>query len=84
MLAANVRWLAGYRHRRCYAADQACLLRQVLRAPLPLADAVRAVGDPIAVLPVVFHLIWTGVLVTDLRSAPLAGNAVISLSGGQL
>lgn len=82
--AANVRWLAGYRHRRCYAADRACSLRQVLQAPLPLADAVRAVGDPIAVLPVVFHLIWTGVLVTDLRSAPLAGNAVISLSGGQL
>lgn len=83
--AANVRWLAGYRHRRCFAADHASLLLQeVLRAPLPLADAVRAVGDPIGVLPVVFHLIWTGVLVTDLRSAPLAGDCVVGLSGGQL
>lgn len=80
--AANVRWLAGYRHRRCFAADHAFLLRQVLRAPLPLADAVRAVGDPIAVLPVVFHLIRTGVLVTDLRSAPLGGDCVIGLAGG--
>jgi hypothetical protein len=80
--AANVRWLAGYRHPRCFDADRATQLREVLSAPLPLSDAVSLVGDRLAVLPVLFHLLWTGVLVADLRSAPLAGHTVVPLTGG--
>ena len=30
--------------------------------PLPLADGVRAVGDPLVVLPVAFHALWSGCL----------------------
>jgi hypothetical protein len=80
--AANVRWLAGYRHPRCFDADRAARLREVLSAPLPLADAVRLVGDRLAVLPVLFHLLWTGVLVADLRSASLSGHTVVGTTGG--
>lgn len=80
--AANVRWLAGYRHPRCLDAGRAAQLLEVLSAPLPLSDAAGLVGDRLAVLPVLFHLLWTGVLVADLRSAPLAGRTVVGLAGG--
>jgi len=80
--AANVRWLAGYRHPRCFDAGRAAQLREVLSAPLPLSVAARLVGDRLAVLPVLFHLLWAGVLVADLRSAPLAGDTVVGVAGG--
>jgi hypothetical protein len=65
-----------------FDADRAARLREVLSAPLPLADAVRLVGDRLAVLPVLFHLLWTGVLVADLRSASLSGHTVVGTTGG--
>lgn len=80
--AANVRWLAGYRHPRCFDDHRAAQLRGVLSTPLPLSDAAGLVGDRLAVLPVLFHLLWMGVLVADLRSAPLAGRTVVAVAGG--
>ena len=80
--AANVRWLAGYRYPRCFDTVRAAGLREVSSAPLPLSDAAGLVGDPLAVLPVLFHLLWTGVLVADLRSAPLAGRTLVTVVGG--
>ncbi len=79
--AANVRWLAGYRHPRCLDADRAGTvreaLREALRTPRRLAEAARVVGDRLAVLPVLFHLMWTRALVADLHAAPMAGDTVI-------
>jgi len=80
--AANLRWLAGYRHPRCFDPDRVAQLREALGAPLPLSEAVRLVGDRLAVLPVLFHLLWTGVLMADLRSAPLTGHTVVGIAGG--
>lgn len=57
VLVRNVRWLAGYRHRRYHLSDLAAALRGVFAEPLPLMDGAEAVGDPIAVLPVLFHLL---------------------------
>jgi hypothetical protein len=63
---ANVRWLAGYRHRRCYREQFADALLEVFSAPRTLIEGAERVGDPLAVLPTVYHLLWSGLLVTDL------------------
>jgi hypothetical protein len=82
VLAANVRWLAGYRHPRCMNQGSAARLREVFACPVALLAGARATGDPLAVLPVLYHLLWTGVLVTDLASALLGGESVVTIGGG--
>ncbi|MGB6163270.1 MAG: TnsA-like heteromeric transposase endonuclease subunit [Pseudonocardiaceae bacterium] len=82
VLAANVRWLAGYRHSRCMRAEYAVRLREVFAAPVPLLAGAEAVGDRIAVLPTLFHLMWAGTLVADLASAPLNGASLVTVAGG--
>lgn len=66
VVAGNLRWLAGYRHPRCGEEQVAGRLREVFARPRELMDAASAVGDPIVVLPVLFHLIWCGELMVDL------------------
>lgn len=82
VLAANVRWLAGYRHPRCLREDHRARLVEVFARPMPLLAGVEAVGDRIAVLPSLFHLMWTGTLATDLVSTPLHGSSVVGVRGG--
>lgn len=82
VLAANVRWLAGYRHPRCLREEYRAGLLEAFAAPVPLLDGALSVGDRIAVLPSVFHLMWTGVLAADLASAPLDGRSLVSAAGG--
>ena len=82
VLAANVRWLAGYRHPRCLDQARAARLRELFARPAPLLAGARAEGDPLAVLPVLYHLMWAGMLVTDLASAPLSGDSVVAARGG--
>src|SRR6476469_5899251 len=65
VLAANVRWLAGYRHRRCYRGDAAAGLTGVCAEPKPAMGGPWEAGDPVAVLPVLSHPLWTRALVTD-------------------
>jgi hypothetical protein len=77
--AANLRWLAGYRHPRCLDTGRADGLRRTFHEPLPLLDGAMRVGDPIAVLPTLYHLLWTHVLVADLDSAPLAASSVVEV-----
>ncbi|WP_405773672.1 TnsA-like heteromeric transposase endonuclease subunit [Streptomyces sp. NBC_00859] len=71
---ANVRWLAGFRHPRCGAGGLE-QVAQCFRAPRPLVDGVRALGDPLAVWPAVFHALWRGVLEAPLEVA-LHGEAL--------
>ncbi|MGW1997456.1 TnsA-like heteromeric transposase endonuclease subunit [Embleya sp. NPDC001921] len=84
--AANVRWLAGYRHPR--NGGRPGLMASVLEAftrPRPLIEGVEAVGDPIEVLPCAFHALWHGRLTAPLDE-PLHErvlvNAPMSGSGG--
>jgi len=35
-------------------------------------EAVATVGDRLAVLPTLFHLMWTGEVTADLNAAPLS------------
>jgi hypothetical protein len=81
VLAANLRWLAGYRHPRCLQPQRAAELRQVLAQPRSLMDGVLAVGDPIAVLPVLFHLLWHRWLVGDLTASPLGPASLLHAVG---
>ena len=79
MIAANVRWLAGYRHRRCCHGDIAAVLAGVFAEPGPLMDGARRAGDPVAVLPVLYHLLWKQGLVTDVAAGLLGPGSVVSV-----
>ena len=76
VVAANLTWLAGY--RRPYVRDgrTAALLIEGTEEPVPLLAAAQAIGDPMAVLPTLFHLLWTGPLCCDLEG-PLADHTLI-------
>lgn len=54
---ANVRWLAGYRHERACTESVAEVVRALGAdtAPMPIGDVAVAAGEPIAVLPTIFH-----------------------------
>lgn len=67
--AANVRWLSGYRHPRHGDPQLAPLLLSVFAGGAGLMAGVSAVADPLRGLPVLFHLLWRGDLVTDLSAA---------------
>jgi hypothetical protein len=63
---ANVAWLSRYRQRRCSSPDVAALLLKAFAEPAPLMAGAAAAGDPVAVLPVLFHLMWRHELAADL------------------
>jgi len=78
VLAANVRWLSGFRHRRCVNALAGSeLVRRVAAGPVTVTDLVGFGGDRVAVLPTLYHLLWRGVLDADLAAAPLSGRTVV-------
>ena len=70
VLAGNVRWLSGYRHPRHDRRQVSGLLREVFLGGAELLAGAEAAGDPIGVLPVLFHLMWGGDLLADV-SVPL-------------
>ncbi|WP_234317267.1 TnsA-like heteromeric transposase endonuclease subunit [Streptomyces sp. NRRL WC-3744] len=72
VLAANLRWLSGYRHPRVRREPVTAELRAAFARPRGLLAGVRAVGDPIAVLPVLFHLLWRRELAVDLEAGLLS------------
>ena len=80
---ANLRWLAGYRHPRYGIPALAGALRAAFAAPAPLVDGAEAAGDPIAVLPVLYHLLWRQELAADLSvgSGVGPGRASIASAG---
>ncbi|MEZ0367402.1 hypothetical protein C1Y40_00628 [Mycobacterium talmoniae] len=75
---ANVRWLSGYRHPRVCRIGIAEELLGVFSHPRPLLTGVGLVGDPVHVLPVLFHLLWHQRLAVDLLRAPLSEMTVVS------
>lgn len=72
----NVRWLAGYRQARFRREPVASALLMAFAQPAPLAVTAGSVGDPIGVLPVAYHLLWSGALRADL-AVRLDGSAVV-------
>jgi hypothetical protein len=82
LVTANLRWLAGYRHPRHHLPGMVEALWRVFATPTPLMSGAQAAGDPIAVLPVLFHLLWCHELTSDL-STPLHQATLVSPSAGQ-
>lgn len=82
VLAANLRWLAGYRHPRYAGGARAGEVAEAFAGPVSLLAGARAGGDPVAVLPVVFHLLWRGILRADLAAAPLGPGSLVWAAGG--
>ncbi|MFI9355561.1 TnsA-like heteromeric transposase endonuclease subunit [Streptomyces lydicus] len=77
IVVANVRWLAGYRHARHRLEPIASTLLEVFAEPHPLMDGAFLAGDPISVLPVLFHLLWKHELSVDV-SVPLHAASPVS------
>jgi hypothetical protein len=77
VLAANVRWLSGYRHPRHDLPQVSDLLRAVFAAGELLLAGAEMAGDPIGVLPVLFHLMWRGDLLADV-SVPMHDATLVS------
>lgn len=75
---ANVAWLARYRHQRCDSPDVARLLLKVFAESAPLMAGAAAAADPMAVLPVLFHLMWQQVLTADL-AVRLTAETIVSV-----
>ncbi len=79
-LAANVRWLAGYRHSRCCCNDIAAALLEVFTDGKPLMSGARDTGDPVAVLPVLYHLMWEHKLVAEFQEGLLGPGSMVMTS----
>ncbi|MEU9383265.1 hypothetical protein AB0D38_20770, partial [Streptomyces sp. NPDC048279] len=77
VVAANLRWLAGYRHARNQGPPGLrAALTEAFAVPRPLADGAAAVGDPLQVLPAVYHALWCGHLMAPLEE-PLHEEALV-------
>jgi hypothetical protein len=77
VLAGNVRWLSGYRHPRHDLPQVSGLLREVFAGGERLLPGAERAGDPIGVLPVLFHLMWRGDLLADV-SVPMHDATLVS------
>ncbi len=74
----NLRWLSRYRHPRYGTSGEiTARLLAVFEQPTGLLEGVREVGDRLAVLPVLYHLMWRQRLVADLGLEPLHTASVV-------
>ncbi|WP_396922690.1 TnsA-like heteromeric transposase endonuclease subunit [Mycolicibacterium sp.] len=78
VLAANLRWLSGYRHPRVLRPGVAAELLSCFARERPLLEGAVVVGDPLVVLPVLFHLLWHRRLVADLSRTVLDERTAVS------
>lgn len=81
--AANLRWLAGYRHDRVATDDIANALLTALSGTtgLPIHTLADAARERIIVLPNLFHLLWRHRLYADLAHGPLRLDTVVGAGG---
>lgn len=78
--AANLRWLAGYRNPRNRRQDVATDLISLLTSnPMMISEAATAAGEPILILPTLYHLLWTHELDIDVDSSPIGEHTVVRL-----
>ena len=83
VLVVNVRWLSRYRHPRCAGPPGVAeALRRAFAVPVPLLAGSAEAGDRLAVLPVLFHLMWQRELAADLGSGPLDSSSMVWLAAG--
>ena len=80
----NVRWLAGYRHERIFNQTIAADVRAAATGAqrISLGTLARRVGEPIVVLPTIFHMLWSHQLDADLATSKLTFDTLVTLPGG--
>lgn len=77
VVLANVRFLAGYRHRDRVPVDALARVEQTVTEPVSLVDLEAAwPRQSSEVRSAALHLVWRGVFEVDL-SAPLSGSTVL-------
>lgn len=77
VFAANVRWLARYRHPRCLREACAQRLLEIFAQPTALRAGAGLAGDPLGTLPVLYHLLWRRDLTCDLRGTLLGSDTLV-------
>lgn len=77
---SNLRWLAGYRHRRVFDVDVGRELVTMVRGSgqVSIGELASRVGHPVAVLPSLFHLLWTHALQTRLDELLLSTESMVT------
>ncbi|MCX4581410.1 TnsA-like heteromeric transposase endonuclease subunit [Streptomyces sp. NBC_01571] len=81
---ANVRWLSRYRRARSGRPEAVAeRLLEVFSEPRGLWEGSGRVGDRIQVLPVLFHLLWSGKLKADLSGGLLETGSLVWAKGRQ-
>ncbi|MGW3441560.1 TnsA-like heteromeric transposase endonuclease subunit [Streptomyces bacillaris] len=81
---ANVRWLARYRRARSGSpAAIADRLLEVFGEPKAMWQGAELVGDRLQVLPVLFHLLWSGALETDLVGGLMETDSLVWAEGAR-
>lgn len=83
VLLANLRWLSGYRHPRCFRAEAVAQLLDRLgsNGPMAIRDLAVAAGDPVTTTASLFHLLWKHLIVTDLKRRVLHHDTMVWLNG---
>lgn len=77
LFASNVRWLSGFRHPRCRHDITADALLEAARTERTLGALARAVGEPVVVLPCLFHLLWSNELDARIRTRRLSMDSPV-------
>jgi hypothetical protein len=77
VLLANVKWLAGYRHPRHYRAAVAADLLAGFAEPRRLLEGAERAGDRLAVLPILYHLLWRRDLEVEMAGGVLGPRSVV-------
>lgn len=78
-LLGNVRWLAGYRHPRHARIVEVDAAREVFGTGTPLGEGARRLGDPVQVLPGLYHWLWCGRLhVADVEQVALSPATTVA------
>ena len=82
VVRANIRWLSRYRHPRCRREPAAAELLEAFAEGMPLLAGVSQVGDPVAVLPAAYHLLWRRELVCDMSVLLSGASAAWRIPAG--
>jgi hypothetical protein len=77
--SANLRWLAGYRNVRNRVVPVATSLISELETegPMTISALASSAGDPVLVLPTLYHLMWIHEISVDVSSTLLNMNTVV-------
>ncbi len=78
----NMQWLAAYRSPQVMSEEIAATILETVEDPAATATigkVINAGSIPALTRPVVFHLMWKGILVADL-SEPLSSTSVVRLA----